>query len=119
MMASVALRISAGLLFLVMTVAPWAAVSAYSPSSASGSASGDTTEPECKPPPSSNPSGIRVNLTDEQWQELLLEGRCYLACATEKYQVEYDYVIKKKNTTILSYLVGMGANFFMIDIEHE
>jgi hypothetical protein len=77
MMASVALRISTGLLFLAITVAPWAAVSAYSPSSASGSAS--------------NPSGIRVNLTDEQWQELLLEGRCYLACATEKYQVDLFY----------------------------
>ena len=94
MMARISLRISAGLLFLVMIVASWAAVCrAYSPSSASGSASGDTAEPECKAPPYSNPNNIRVNLTDEQWQELQLEGRCYLACATEEYQVDYDYVV--------------------------
>ena len=88
MMASI--TIGTGLLFLVMTVAPWAAICrAYSSSSASGSASGDTAEPECKAPPYSNPNNIRVNLTDEQWQEMLLEGRCYLACATEQqYQVD-------------------------------
>ena len=90
MMASIA--IGTGLLLLVMIVAPWAAVCrAYSSSSASGSASGyaASAEPECKAPPYSNPNNIRVNLTDEQWQELLLEGRCYLACATaQQYQVD-------------------------------
>ena len=101
MMASIA--IGTGLLFLVMTVAPWAAVCrAYFPSSASGSASRGTAsaEPECKAPPHSNPNNIRVNLTDEQWQELQLEGRCYLACVTEQYyQVDYDWAI-------ILYLVG-------------
>ena len=90
MMASVALRISAGWLFLAVVVAQWYAqtVSAYSGSSTSGSASGDSTEPECKAPPYSDPSLIRVNPTDEELQELILEGRCYLACATDHYQVD-------------------------------
>ena len=89
MMASVVQRIGTCLLFLVVAVSPWAAVIAYNPqsASASGSASG-ATEPECKPPPYSDPGRIRVNPTDDELQELLLEGRCYLACATEKYQVE-------------------------------
>ena len=87
-METITLRVSAGLLLFVIAVAPWAV--AFSPSSSSGSASGDMqTELECKAPPYSNPSGIRVNPTDQEWQELMLEGRCYLACATDKYQVDY------------------------------
>ena len=90
MMASIA--IGTGLLFLTMTVAPWAAICrAYSPSSASGRDTA-SAEPECNAPPHSNPNNIRVNLTDEQWQELQLEGRCYLACVIEQYQVDYNYV---------------------------
>ena len=90
MMMSVVRRIGACLLFLVVAVSPWAAVSAYNPQSSastSGGASGDSTEPECKPPPNSDPSRIRMNPTGDELQELLLEGRCYLACATERYQV--------------------------------
>ena len=95
MMASVALRISAGWLFLAVVVAPWYAqtVSAYSGSSTNGSASRDSTEPECKAPPYSDPSLIRVNPTDEELQELILEGRCYLACATEHYQVDVIFYL--------------------------
>ena len=74
------------LLFVIIAghVAPWAAVSAFS---SNGNGCGDSTEPECKAPPYSDPSQTRVNPTDEELQELILEGRCYLACATEKYQV--------------------------------
>ena len=84
-METVILRL-AGLFFLVIAVAPWAV--AYSPSSSSGSASGDLVqgELECKVPPYSNPSSVRVNPTNEEWEKLMLEGRCYLACAA-KYQV--------------------------------
>ena len=101
-MASIA--IGTGLLFLVMTVAPWAAICrAYSPSSASGRDTA-SAEPECNAPPHSNPNNIRVNLTDEQWQELQLEGRCYLACVTEQYQVDYDYVL------LSHYFVSSGCH---------
>ena len=91
-MASVALHISAGLsVFLVIAVGPWLAqtVSAYSESPSSASGSGDSSVPECKAPPYSNPSIIGVNPADDELQVLILEGRCYLACAAEKYQVDH------------------------------
>ena len=71
-----------GLLSLIAVTAV-----AYSPSS-SGSASGDfRVELECKVPPYSNPGRIRVNPIDDEQEEILTEGRCYLACTTEEYQV--------------------------------
>ena len=95
-METIALRV---LLLLVIAAAPWAV--AFSTSSSSGSASGDIqTEPECKAPARSNPSGIRVNPTDAEWQELMLEGRCYLACTAEDnaYKVEYLHELEVVTT---------------------
>ena len=102
-METIALRV---LSLLVIAAAPWAV--AFSPSSSSGSASGDMqTEPECKAPPYSNPSGIRVNPTDDELQELMLEGRCYLAFTTEDtaYKVDYSHelgVVRPYNCLIFS-----------------
>ena len=80
---------NAGLLFVIIAVAPctWpAAVSGISPS-------GNDSGPECEASPYSNSSQIRENPTDEELQELILEGRCYLACITENYLVDK---LKKK-----------------------
>ena len=90
MMVTITPRFAVLFFFPVIAVTSWAV--AYSPSSSSGSASGDVAraELECKVPPYSNPSGIGVNPTDEEWEELMIEGRCYLACITEKYQVYID-----------------------------
>ena len=86
-MVTITPRFAALFFFLVVAVTSWAV--AYSPSSSSGSASGDLTqaELECKVPPYSNSSGIRVNPTDEEVEELMIEGRCYLGCIAEEYQV--------------------------------
>ena len=83
MMETIKLPLLSLLSFIAVT-----AVIAYSPSS-SGSASGDFrfTEQECKVPPYSDPSNIEVNPTDDEREEILKEGRCYLACTAEKYQV--------------------------------
>ena len=114
-METVILRL-AGLFFLVVAVAPWAVAYRLSlPSSSSGSASGDLVQGElecnCKVPPYSNPSGVRVNPTNEEWEELMLEGPCYLACA-KKYQVLacqkiiWDVIDSKSDTLKATRLSG-------------
>ena len=57
--------------------------------SSGGSASGDLFVFECKIPPYSNRDRIRVNPTDEELDQILKEGKCYLACVTEEYKVTY------------------------------
>ena len=45
------------------------------------------TPPSCHVPANSNFDHISVNLTEEEREELMMEGRCYLACTIEHFMV--------------------------------
>ena len=45
------------------------------------------TLPSCHIPASSNLNRVHINLTEEEQEDLMMEGRCYLACTTKKYMV--------------------------------
>ena len=50
---------------------------------ASGSGVGELPTPQsCHVPLHSDLNRGRVNLTDEEQEDLMMEGRCYLACTT-------------------------------------
>lgn len=84
-----------GLLLLLVTIA---AIQVCGTSAQSGD-SNDTSEasgsgirelptpPSCHIPANSNVDLISANLTEEERKELLLEGRCYLACTIERFMV--------------------------------
>ena len=38
----------------------------------------------CTIPAYSDPGRVNVNLTDEETEQLMVEGRCFLACTTEE-----------------------------------
>ena len=43
---------------------------------------------ECRVPENVGNFSLRVNLTKEEQEQLLFEGRCVLACATEEFNNE-------------------------------
>ena len=47
---------------------------------------------ECRVPNSSFSESIYVNLTQEEREELKVEGRCFLACATQQYQIHQVHI---------------------------
>ena len=50
---------------------------------------------ECRVPDNSSLDSVNVNLTQEDMEQLKIEGRCFLACATLRYndQVIYNLYI--------------------------
>ena len=80
------MKFSPTFLCLLLSVILESTVRAYYPSSG-GSASGDLFVFECKIPPYSDRDRISVNPTDEEFDQIVKEGRCYLACVTKEYQV--------------------------------
>ena len=73
-------------LLLSVIMVYMSAVRAYYASSG-GSASGDLFVFECTIPPYSDRDRISVNPTNEEFDQIVKEGRCYLACVTEEYPV--------------------------------
>ena len=55
------------------------------PDGSSGSGDPSSLMPDfCSIPPYSDPSRISVNPTDQEMEQLMIEGRCFLACTSEE-----------------------------------
>ena len=63
---------------------------------------------ECRIPQNSSLDSVNVlNLTQEEREQLEIEGRCFLACATEHYSKEVIYTLP---IMILSSLPGFSES---------
>ena len=51
---------------------------------AAASSSGSGDPDSCSIPPYTDPSRISVNPTDQEMEQLIIEGRCFLACTSEE-----------------------------------
>ena len=49
-----------------------------------------TSELECRLPDNSSIDHVHTNLSEEEFDLLQIEGRCFLFCTTEKYSSEVN-----------------------------
>ena len=86
---------SASLLLKMVVVFKLLILTVYLSITCNGNIASETSGFECRIPDNSSidyPINVHVNLSEEEFDLLQIEGRCFLFCATEKYSNEVNNI---------------------------
>ena len=64
----------------------------------------------CRMPENAGIFSLRLNLMEEEQEQLLFEGRCFLACATEEFSNEVKFINYQYHAKALVFLTILVAS---------